>query len=48
MQGEIEEMVGKPIFRRLERYLSARAPASGSPGGVPVSLTVKHPALRDS
>ena len=48
LQGELEAMVGKPIFRRLARFLAARAPDSGYRAGVPVAVTVKHPALRRS
>jgi hypothetical protein len=39
-------MSGKAIFRRLARYLSARSPQNGVVGGTPVTVAVKHPALR--
>jgi hypothetical protein len=46
LRHELEQMVGKGIYRRLASYLAARSPRDGKVGGPPTPVAVKHPALR--
>ncbi len=46
LSAELEQMVGKGIYRRLASYLAARSPGPGKVGGPPKPVAVKHPALR--